>query len=323
MDAKRSIRLKACGPQLTAWRRQPRFVALVATVLLTWAGGCSCCYPSRTYRVSSAQPCDTVLAPWQNNQVVFRDRLEQGYTIILPGILGSEPLDHGILHGLEDANVNCAIELYDWTEGPLLLVYNLCSLDHSRMEAKKIAGKIAAYQDRYPGRPVHLIGYSGGGGLAVLALEALPPDRQITSAILIAPTLACDYDLQAAMCRTDRGIYNFYSPMDVPILMVLTTAFGTTEGRHTFAAGALGFEIPKSLDAESRNDYSAHLIQQSYTIDMIGFGHPGGHFGWTQRALIAEYVAPLLDSDSAGPTDRPPAGRMATASLHNADFRGL
>ena len=224
----------------------------------------------------------------------FPERIDRGYTIVLPGVWGSAPLDHGIVKGLMDADVPSAIELYDWTIGPLWLVYNLRALDRNRAEARKIAERIVAYQDRYPGRPVSLIGYSGGGGVAVLTLEALPPDRRITKAILLAPTLAQDYDLEPALRHTEQGIHNFHSPIDVPCLVVLTMALGTTEGRHAPSAGAFGFQIPQGRDGSQGQEHAARLVQHQYALDMIGYGHPGGHFGWTSRAFITKWVAPIL-----------------------------
>jgi pimeloyl-ACP methyl ester carboxylesterase len=224
----------------------------------------------------------------------FPERIDRGYTIVLPGAWGSAPLEHGIVKGLVDADVPTAVELYDWTAGPLWLVYNLRALDRNRTEAQKIAQRIVAYQDRYPGRPVNLIGYSGGGGVAVLTLEALPPDRRVTRAILLAPTLAQDYDLEPALRHTEQGIHNFHSPMDVPVLVVLTTALGTTEGRHAPSAGSFGFQIPQGRDGSQGQEYAAHLVQHQYALDMIGTGHPGGHFGWTSRAFIAKWVAPIV-----------------------------
>jgi pimeloyl-ACP methyl ester carboxylesterase len=175
------------------------------------------------------------------------------------------------------------------------LVENLRNLDRNRAEAQRIAAKILLYQERYPGRPVHLIGYSGGGGVAVLALEALPPGQKITGAILLAPTLAFDYNLQPAMSHTERGLLNFYSPLDALVLMALGTAAGTTDGRHTFSAGAIGFQVPKSLDAARREAYQRRLFQQEYQLDMLWDGHPGGHFGWANPSFVAKRVAPLVD----------------------------
>jgi pimeloyl-ACP methyl ester carboxylesterase len=221
-------------------------------------------------------------------------KADLGYTLVLPGILGSQPLDHGIVKGLLNARAPCAIDLYDWTAGGLMMLYNLRGLERNRREAQIVAQKIMAYQDRYPGRPVHLIGYSGGGAVAVFALEALPPDRRVSSAILLAPTLAPEYDLRLAASRTERGICHFYSPLDVPLLMVMTLVFGTSEGHHTFAAGALGFETPPKDKRDPRDASPAPVVQQRYTLDMLALGHPGGHFGWANPAFVARWVAPLL-----------------------------
>jgi len=256
--------------------------------------GCTSSHPS------TANPTAAWFTmPWNNTDVAFPERLEQGYTIVLPGIWGSAPLDHGIVKGLVDANVPSTVELYDWTEGPMLLVYNLRALAHNRIEASKIAGKIVAYQGRYPGRPVTLIGYSGGAAVAVLALESLPPGRKVTNAVLLAPTLAPDYDLRMALNHAERGIHSFHSPADAPLLMVLTTAVGTMEGRHTVAAGAVGFSVPRGVADNQREAYTAQVSQQAYSLEMLAAGHPGGHFGWTSPAFVAKWIAPMVSASAA------------------------
>jgi len=284
-------------------RHKTRLAGGVAVILVCALSGC--CMIPMTTRSDYGRDAD---GPWSNAELVFRERLDRGYTIVLPGIWGDQAVDYGIVMGLRDGDVESAVELHDWTPKTLCLVYNLRAIDQNRAEARRIAAKIVAYQDRYPCRPVHLVGYSGGAGEAVLTLEALPADRKVTDAILLAPTLASDYDLRPAMSRTTCGIRNFYSPLDVPILMVLSTAFGTTEGRHTPAAGAIGFQTPTSASPEERLEYENRLPQQSYEPGMVMEGHCGGHFGWANRAFIARYVAPLL---AASVTPAPPS---ATAS---------
>jgi pimeloyl-ACP methyl ester carboxylesterase len=244
-----------------------------------------------------------------DSRLVFPERLDQGYTIVLPGIWGEQPVDYGIVNGLQDGDIPSAIEMYDWTAGAFWLVYNLRAIEHNRSEARKIAAKIVAYQDRFPGRPVHLVGYSGGAGMAVLTLEALPADRKVTSAILLAPSLASNYDLRPALSHTSGFLSNFYSPLDLPILMVLTTAFGTTEGEHTIAAGAIGFQAPGKPGSQQRRFFESHVRQQSYNLGMLTNGHCGGHFGWTGRAFIAQHVAPLLAVPDAS---EPPAQIVST-----------
>jgi pimeloyl-ACP methyl ester carboxylesterase len=253
------------------------------------------------------------------SRLALPERLDQGYTIVLPGIWGAQPAEYGIVEGLKDGNVPSAIELYDWTAGVARLVYNLRAIEHNRQQGQKIAAKIVAYQDRYPGRPVHLVGYSGGAGVAVLTLEAMPPNRRVTDAILLAPTLASDYNLRPALSHTARGIRNFYSPLDVPILMVLSTAFGTTEGQHVAAAGAIGFQTSNDSGQEPQRNGEQQVSQQSYSLDMLKDGHAGGHFGWANRTFIAHYVAPLLDVPAA-PLPKEAALPTARQVTHVSSF---
>jgi pimeloyl-ACP methyl ester carboxylesterase len=283
---------------------------LVAAMLAALCLTAGCSLMPAAGRTSCPRDVASRLPPSENPNVAFPERLDRGYTIVLPGIWGDQTVDYGIVTGLKNADVQSAIELYDWTASPMLLVYNLRALDHNRAEARKIADKIVAYQQQYPGRPVHLIGYSGGGGVAALVLEALPPDHRIATAILLAPTLACDYDLRLAISRTEHGIHNFYSPLDAPILMVLGTVVGTTEGRHTLPAGAVGFETPPAVAANQRDAYKAAVVQISYDPAMLLDGHTGGHLGWANATFVAHHVAPLLAPPAAPLT--PPADDAAT-----------
>jgi pimeloyl-ACP methyl ester carboxylesterase len=208
--------------------------------------------------------------------------------------MGCTSTDRELTVGLAQADIPAAIEMYDWTEGPWMLISNLRGLERNRREARRIAGKIVAYQDRHPGRPVHLVGSSGGAGMAVMALEALPSGRKVTSAILLAATLAPDYDLRSAIGHTEQGIRHFYSPIDVPVLMGAMALVGTMEGRHTVAAGAWGFIPPKDLGADGRDLYDRKLVQQKYSLEMLAYGHTGGHFGWARPAFVRQRLAPLV-----------------------------
>ncbi len=248
--------------------------AIVVLLALSVLGGCS--FPAK---------------------ITTQDRLEHGLVLILPGIEGASVLNTNIAKGLSDGGVPSAIEVYDWTAGSVVLFpVTLRALDRNRSQAAKIAAKIMAYQDAHPGKPVHLIGHSGGGGVAVLTLEALPPDRKIASAILLAPAIAPDYDLRKALRRTQYGIWNFWSPYDVGFLKAGTTVMGTIDGRHTSAAGATGFVTPWGLDDEDRRLYGALLHQQRYTQKMAEYGHTGGHIGWANRRFVASWLAPIISS---------------------------
>lgn len=223
------------------------------------------------------------------------DRFQNGYTLVLPGIETASFANSNIAQGLENGGVTSAIEVYDWTTGNLALaLYHLRNLDRNKLEAQKLADKIVDYQDRYPGKPVYLIGHSGGGRLTLLTLEALPPGRSITAAILLAPAVSPDYDLSTALSRTEAGIWNYYSPMDSFFLIAGTTVAGTIDGKHTPAAGALGFSEPEDFAPESRNLYETKLHQIGYNLEMATHGNLGGHFGSTWHQFSEDYLAPIL-----------------------------
>lgn len=231
------------------------------------------------------------------------ERMDKGLIIILPGIEGRSPLNSSIAKGLAEGGVPAAITIHDWSLAPTFLagVVNLRAQSHNLGEARKVAAKIVAYQDRHPGRPVHVIGHSGGGGVAVYVLEALPAGHEITSAVLLAPALSPDYDLRRALKRTQEGIWNFYSPYDVGFLKVGTRVAGTIDGRMTEAAGAVGFTMPWGLGREERQLYSERLHQQKYTPKMADSGNMGSHFGWAGRSFVAEWLAPLINSQAEAP----------------------
>jgi pimeloyl-ACP methyl ester carboxylesterase len=228
------------------------------------------------------------------------ERLQRGYVIVLPGIEGRGVLNYTVAKGLADGGVTAAIEIYDWTLGGSFLtsVASLRASGHNRSEAREVARKIMAYQDRYPGRPTYLVGHSGGGGIAVFALESLPPGRQATSAILLAPALSPDYDLRGALRHAQQGIYSFYSPYDVGFLKVGTSLVGTIDGRYGRAAGAVGFTMPWGLSQEDRRLYASLLHQQKYLPKMADAGNSGTHVGWSGRTFVAEWLAPLINAQA-------------------------
>lgn len=242
-------------------------------------------------------------------------RQEHGYIVILPGVEGRSWMNADIAKGLAEGGVPSAIEVHNWTLGPSFVsaVVNLRATGHNRREAYRIAQKIMSYQRQYPGRPVHLIGHSGGGGIAVFVLEALPAGHEITSTILLAPAVSPDYDLRKALSRTRQGIWNFYSRYDVALLRLGTTIAGTMDGKMTSSAGAVGFSIPWGLSRADRQLYANRLHQQRYSPRMAGSGHRGTHFGWANRQFVAEWLAPLIYSQVTNTpryaADRAPVAR--------------
>ncbi len=231
------------------------------------------------------------LAGCGNHQpYVTESRLTRGLVIVLPGIEGRGVFNEAICNGLNEGGVNWAIQLYDWTVplGPLI---NLKAFERNREKAHQIADLITRYRWSYPGRPVVLVGQSGGGAMATWAMEVLPPWQQVDGAILLAASLSPRYSLEGALMNCEKGIINFYSPMDWLMLGLGTTFSGTMDGQHTSSAGRLGFQNPEYLNTPDIYD---KLFQVPWTINMARTGNVGTHLSSGAGEFVATYVAPLI-----------------------------
>jgi pimeloyl-ACP methyl ester carboxylesterase len=268
--------------------------------------------PSRLRWCLSAPACAILL--WTAagcglpKNIQSKHRYERGIVLVLPGIEGSSVWNRNIALGLDDGGVTSAIEIHDWTVGvPGSLVVNLTLLERNRKEAQRLAERITEYQDRHPHSPVHLVGHSGGAGIAVMALEALPDGRRVERAILLAPALSPTYDLATALRRTRFGICNFFSSNDVSLLVVGTSLVGPIDREFGISAGAIGFRPPQDASGKDRALYDNWLRQVRWTSRMKLAGADGSHLGWASRRFAAEYLAPIIKETEAArplPTSR-------------------
>ncbi|MFO0973193.1 MAG: hypothetical protein U1A27_07130 [Phycisphaerae bacterium] len=225
------------------------------------------------------------------------DRMSRGLAIVLPGIEGRSVLNYDIARGLDEGGVSAGIEIFDWNVPiPGGAILNVVDYDRNVDQAVRLAKKIMNYQDAYPGRPVHLIGHSGGAGMTVLTLEKLPRSRRITSAVLLAAAVSPRHDLRKALSRTEYGIFNYWSPADVSFLTIGTSLFGNIDRGYGPAAGAVGFDPPPGASGDYRK-----LHQIKYSHRMAAYGHDGGHIGWASRPWVRKYLAPLIAEQQASP----------------------
>lgn len=219
-----------------------------------------------------------------------------GYTLILPGIECHHLIHHRLAKGLEDGGVKGTIEVHDWTTGvaPLMLFHLRDPWRHER-QAKQIAQKIVDYQTNYPGRPVNLIGHSGGGGIALMAADLLPRESEIQSVVLLNPAISPQYDLRNVLRQSRSGVWNFSSAInDSALLVAGTTVFGTVDGYHMPSAGALGFHWPKNMSHNDQWHYEHQLHEVPYRLEFLANMHPGGHWGAMTYSFSKAYIAPIL-----------------------------
>lgn len=222
------------------------------------------------------------------------DRLNRGLVLVLPGIEGPSPANFNIARGLDDGGVMAAIRVVNWgTDLPGGFLVNLTDLDRNIRVAEGIRDNILEYKRRHPGRPVHLVGHSGGAGIAILAVERLPKNQPVDHVVLLAAAISPRHDMRAALQRVSGGIHNFSSKLDVGFLGAGTGTLGTIDRDYGASAGVVGFETPFGMYDDERK-LRKKLHEVPWTSDLIVEGHTGGHFGWTARNVVAKHVAPLL-----------------------------
>ena len=228
---------------------------------------------------------------------------DHGLTLVLTGIESAHLGHAAFVRGLKSGGVESDIEIVDWTTGtPALLLYHLTAEHRNRCQAAMIASKIMRFQDEHPGCPVNLIGHSGGGGMVLLTLDALPADRQIETAVLLAAAVSPEFDLRSALCKVRHGIYNYSSRIgDAPLLIAGTTLFGTIDRRYGPSAGANGFSPPS--DPQTFELYQRKLFQRPYNLSMALDGNFSNHYGAMTPRFARRELAPILRA--AGQTDVP------------------
>jgi pimeloyl-ACP methyl ester carboxylesterase len=227
-------------------------------------------------------------------KLAAESRQRRGLILVLPGIEGESVINHNIAHGLNDAGAADAIEIFDWTRGRLFLFDNLTNHSRNAHQADRLADRIRQYQREYPGRPVHLVGHSGGAALAVMALERLGDDHPITAAVLLAPALSPRYNLVPALRATACGIHCLYSRYDTFYLGAGTAFFGTIDRKRTFAAGKVGFQVPEGLPPPDADVYRTKLRQVTWHYGMLADGHAGGHLGPSDRRFVRKWVGSII-----------------------------
>ncbi len=214
-------------------------------------------------------------------------QLEQGIVYILPGIQGIDSHYANIRKGLTGAGIHCAIKIHAW--GSQLPIVNL-SINETDVAAnrdwgRKIAAEIIEYQQQYPGRPIFLIGQSGGAGVSVFTAEALVDlgGDPINGLILLDASLSADYDLSKAMSICHQGIVNFYNEQDVAMLQFGTGLMGNVDGGHGASAGCVGISgsFPR-------------LFQVQVTGDMADDYATNPHFADCSQGFASLYIAPWI-----------------------------
>jgi hypothetical protein len=231
----------------------------------------------------------------------------ENYLLHLPGIAGPKPIDRNMTNGLRDAGFEGDVELYDWTENDpgmdALLAYK-----RNHHEAELVAEKIAQRVAAHPKCKICVTSHSGGGGVAIWALEDLPDGVMVQDVLLMSPALSPNYDLTKALKHVSGHLYAFSSLADLLVLGTGTNLFGTIDGIKTDAAGRVGFTQPPGADA---NEYKK-LVSIPYDTSWTKYRNFGDHIGGMTRAFGQNVIGPLLFHGKMPPTSMPTTAETPT-----------
>lgn len=230
---------------------------------------------------------------------ITTERKDKGLILLLPGIEGPSMNTTLIGRGLAEGALPYAIETYDWREGRIGAQFAFDQAA-SRECARAVASHVANYRSEYPGRPVFVVGHSGGGAMAVFAAEAMPKSAPLDGVVVLSGPLDPRYDLTKAVRGSSEHLVNSYAWNDF-FLRSLTTMGGNMDGTHGATAGQEGFTLPKGASRERALAF-AHVVQIAWDRSMVRYSNWGGHFGCTHPRWVAAKIAPVIrgwGSDSA------------------------
>ena len=237
-----------------------------------------------------------------NSAFMTPERLDAGLVVILPGIEGESGANQNVRDGLNTAGLDHSLQIWHWGRPVPGLGIFLNQIDFlgNYIAGARIAERIVEYQDKHPDRPVHIIGHSGGGGIAVFAADAMPEGRAVTGVILLSASISSNYDITKALKHCSSGIVNFYNTNDGALLGLATTVLGNVGGAHGPSAGLLGFKLPD----ESASDEKQLAYQKLYQVPMTDAMVAGStaHFAATQPSFVTSYIAPWI-ANSSWPAD--------------------
>jgi pimeloyl-ACP methyl ester carboxylesterase len=217
------------------------------------------------------------------------EQADAGLVFMVPGIKGNPWLLYWAAEAFRDAGIERELRIYDWAAFPALC--NLVDYAGNCRHAEVIAAELVEYHQLHPDAPIDVVGYSGGGGLAVMAVERLPDSLRVRRLVLVQPAISPDYDLTLTMSRVEGDVVNLYSCGDWFVLGLGTRLFGTMDRRYVISAGKKGFDAERA--APHAGD-RRRLVQVPWKPEMVRTLHLGGHNGiilyeWN-RACVAPYV---------------------------------
>lgn len=266
------------------------------------AGGCdrrirvSVIKPPRTASLGLSLLCLLCALAGSGCTSGFTKDAQHGLVIYCPGAGNWDLGDSGIRDGLRKAGFKGQVSSVTWSVLANPLIDQTLRLN-ARYAGSRVARSIEKYIEKYPGKPVSLVGLSAGTGIAVWALEDLKPGYQVNNVVLLSSSLNHTYDLSSAARKVKGKIYCYYSPHDA-VLAGPMKIFGTIDGVYGGTGiGEVGSKSPRGQD---------RIVNVAYKQTYRKYGYFGGHTDSTAASFVEHVLAKhLVLGEGEAPPSRP------------------
>jgi pimeloyl-ACP methyl ester carboxylesterase len=243
------------------------------------------------------------------------DQTQAGLCYVFPGISGGPWYLGEAYRGYRDAGVQAEVRIDEWETPVFDGLGHLSDYERNRKHARIVAEEIQVYRKVNPTAPIDLVGYSAGGGIAVLVTESLPPTINLRNVVLVQAAVAPEYDLGEVLRRINGRLINIYSERDWFILGLGTRVFGTVDRTFTASAGKNGFTLKRAVPDDALRK---KVVQQPWTSKMVYTGHWGQHGGILLYQWNRDFVAPWLLPEPTAPSVQTPARPSADIQTANS-----
>jgi pimeloyl-ACP methyl ester carboxylesterase len=180
------------------------------------------------------------------------------------------------------------VERFHWGCGRV--VKNFCHQDTHQDAAQRLAARVSALCEEKTYDRIYLLGFSAGTSIAIATAEQLPP-ACLEGVVLLGSGISSSHDMSRALQATRGGIDNFYSDVDLTILLG-ALLFGASDTLPFPAGGTYGFRM--QTPGEAATVVMPRLRQHRWNPTMVTSGHLSNHLGYTRVAFLRDYVVPLM-----------------------------
>jgi pimeloyl-ACP methyl ester carboxylesterase len=220
-------------------------------------------------------------------RVAFGPKAERGVVFYCPGAGNYDCGDVRLREGLVAAGYDGEVQPFYWTIAPLgplgVPIDQIIKL-HPRLRSARLADEIERYVDRYPGRPVNVVGLSAGTGVALWAVQHLRPGYQVDNVVLLSSSVSSAFDVTTVLPKVRGCIYNYHSAHDA-ILALPMRLTGTIDGDFGHDAAGLVGLVGAPPD---------RVVNIAWRRDFRKLGYFGGHVDSTSAPFVRAEIAPRL-----------------------------